>query len=537
MRNSKRILSILVALFMVISMASPMVALAEEEVEVGSLTIHKLFFEGEGEGDGDEGPPAGTQPLAGAEFTIWPVADDAETPYTPSGSGTSATTDANGEAVFANLPYGRYYVEETEMPHGVTQESEPFMVDIPSTSPDGEGFVYNVDVYPKNELTLGAAKLYKMDEIEGALEGAEFSLYKKGDPDELIGSGIETGANGWTLIQGDLEIGDYYFIETGAPYGYLLDETKVEFTIGAGDHAYLNGEIVEDKVKKVSLYNSEKPGEPVKEVNRNNAGIGDKVTWTIKADLPGNIETYAEYRISDMLDQALNYDNNLVVTLDGNLLDEGTHYNLLNEPDETGGGLLNIDFVPANLSGSELVISFDTIINEEAIAGEDIDNQAILEYNNGFEGHKVGSNVPEVKVGGHKFKKIDASLEETLEGAEFIVKNEEGEYLIKDQDGMISWGSKEDAHKFVSDSDGEFEVNGLAFGTYFLEETKAPIGYSKLQGDFEFEVEENSHDAEMSIVNKVKPDMPQTGGMGTILFTVVGLGLMGVAAKTYKKEE
>lgn len=539
MRNSKRILSILVALFMVISMASPMVALAEEEVEVGSLTIHKLFFEEGAGGDGEVGPPAGTQPLEGAEFTIWPVADDAEMPYAPSGPGTSITTDSNGEAVFSNLVYGRYYVEETGIPHGVTQESQPFMVDIPGTSEDGVELIDDVHVYPKNELTLGAARIHKMDEMEEALEGAKFSLYKKveGGEDELIASDLETGANGWTPIQGDLEVGDYYFIETEAPDGYLLDETKVEFTIGAGDHAYLNGEIVEGKVKEARLYNFEKPGEPVKEVDKDNAGIGDKVTWTIKTQLPGNIQTYTEYRISDKLDQALNYDNNLVVTLDGNALDEGVHYNLLSEPDGTGGGLLNIDFVPAGLSGGKLIILFDTIINEKAIAGKDIDNQAILEYNNGFEGHKVESNVPEVKVGGHKFKKIDAGSEEGLKGAEFIVRNEDGKYLIKDQNGMISWGDKEDAYKFISNSDGQFEVNGLAFGTYFLEETKAPEGYNKLQGDMEFKVEENSHEAELAIINRVKPDMPQTGGMGTILFTVVGLGLMGVAAKTYKKEE
>ena len=37
----------------------------------------------------------------------------------------------------------------------------------------------------------------------------------------------------------------------------------------------------------------------------------------------------------------------------------------------------------------------------------------------------------------------------------------------------------------------------------------------------------------MTVINKKGFTLPETGGMGTIIFTVVGLGMMTVAASAY----
>lgn len=104
------------------------------------------------------------------------------------------------------------------------------------------------------------------------------------------------------------------------------------------------------------------------------------------------------------------------------------------------------------------------------------------------------------------------------------------------------------AVKFTSNSKGQFEVTGLAQGKYYLKETKAPEGYALLTGEVEFTVDKDSYtkngniayesaqtgtDA-MQVKNK-KVTIPQTGGVGTLIFAVVGISLMGVAIYAMKR--
>lgn len=108
--------------------------------------------------------------------------------------------------------------------------------------------------------------------------------------------------------------------------------------------------------------------------------------------------------------------------------------------------------------------------------------------------------------------------------------------------------------KLVSDGQGKFEITGLAYGTYYLEETIAPKGYGLNKVRYEFEIKAGSYKATeggvtyesddpvsdatvggaMRVDNK-KVTIPQTGGIGTVLFTVVGIGLMAGAVMAMKK--
>ncbi|WP_410262896.1 LPXTG cell wall anchor domain-containing protein [Alkalibacterium sp.] len=38
-------------------------------------------------------------------------------------------------------------------------------------------------------------------------------------------------------------------------------------------------------------------------------------------------------------------------------------------------------------------------------------------------------------------------------------------------------------------------------------------------------------------MNKPEISLPQTGGVGTLIFSIIGLGLMGSSVKLYKKSE
>lgn len=102
-----------------------------------------------------------------------------------------------------------------------------------------------------------------------------------------------------------------------------------------------------------------------------------------------------------------------------------------------------------------------------------------------------------------------------------------------------------DAFTFTTGGDGKFAVAGLEKGNYFLKETQAPVGYVKLTNNITFEVNESSWDdntADITIdkhtkVPNSKVTIPQTGGIGTILFTLAGATLMGGAVFAMKKRD
>ncbi|NQN83932.1 isopeptide-forming domain-containing fimbrial protein, partial [Streptococcus suis] len=201
---------------------------------------------------------------------------------------------------------------------------------------------------------------------------------------------------------------------------------------------------------------------------------------------------------------------------------------------------------------------------------------------------------PKVITYGKRFiktddKEADAGGIEKLTGAEFVVKNGQNQYLAlkssgtKDQEVQsynqaeqdylaavkanngevgtkkaardaayealnMQWEwvtEKNQAFTFISSTDGKFEVKGLKEGTYTLEETKAPEGYALLSTGIEFQVQRGSwtdQREKLSIedhtqIRNKKVTIPQTGGIGTVVFTVVGLSTMVFAFIAMKKRQ
>lgn len=563
-KRIRKIAGFLMGLFMVLSIMAPSMAMAATaRPETGNLNIHKVqtnydpFNDELIDNDGlTKDLPADSTFLEGAEFSVYKVADDAEMPVNITGlTPIVKVTDSNGLALFENLDKGRYYVVETEIPKGVEEFSGPFLVDVPMMHPDGDSWNSDVHVYPKNQLILGAVELTKLKEDgETGLAGAFFNLFKVGDEDP-VASGLETDSNGKILV-GDLVVGSYYFVETAAPDGYGLDQTPISFEITKNDHAYGVGNdlgnLISSKIIRegVELVNDDLP-EIDKSVteqgqDEDTGDFFENLTWIIRSDVPNFIDTEnpISYIIRDTFGPELTYAGNLVVEADGT---EFTGYTASGVTVGQEGGTLELNFDITALDGfDELVISFDTFINENAVMGRDYENNVTLTYNNGFEEYTdTEENPPVVHTGGKAFEKVNKEGE-GLPGAEFLIYKGEGMYLQPD----YSWGAKATAWTFVSDANGYFEIKGLAYGQYFLEEIKAPevdgIQYRLLDDDYEFTVNANSYYSNVSdlvaaapaeIENSPEITLPQTGGMGTLVFSLIGLGLMGTSVKLYKKSE
>lgn len=145
-----------------------------------------------------------------------------------------------------------------------------------------------------------------------------------------------------------------------------------------------------------------------------------------------------------------------------------------------------------------------------------------------------------VKTGGYKFVKVDVNNNaKTLEGAEFVVRKStaaDADYFVATADGGVWTTEESEATKYTTGTDGIVDVKGLEYGTYQLQETKAPEGYALPTGDAaytEFVVGENSYTTisttPLNIVNTPKGFLPSTGGAGIILFVALGVAMVGLA--------
>ncbi len=137
------------------------------------------------------------------------------------------TTSSNGKIVIENIPYGKYYFIELEAPKGYILNDEKHYFTI-----DDNGYIYKSDLPNEkySHLYLKKTDLSKANVIEGAT----IEIYRINDDESetLIYTGI-TDEEG--KIEYDLLVkGKYYFRETNAPEGYILDDSKHYFEINEG---------------------------------------------------------------------------------------------------------------------------------------------------------------------------------------------------------------------------------------------------------------------------------------------------------------
>lgn len=194
------------------------------------------------------------------------------------------------------------------------------------------------------------------------------------------------------------------------------------------------------------------------------------------------------------------------------------------------------DFIATTESGSTIVVKYSAVVEDDHTYNNSATTEAdTVEYEpstvTGFEGNVT-------------LKKVDKE-KNLLEGAEFQLSKVETVdgtakttlvSVVKVSDGVykVALDGEPNATTTLIATNGTLQVTGLDEGDYKFNETKAPKGYSLNPEDKAFtitadETKEVTADAG-ELINTKLSALPETGGIGTTIFTIVGCGIMIVAA-------
>lgn len=273
-----------------------------------------------------------------------------------------------------------------------------------------------------------------------------------------------------------------------------------------------------------------------KEANKTSADVGDTVTYTIKGKVPeyAGFATYT-YLITDEMSAGLTFNKDVKVTVGGVDLASDKFTLEYNVEDKANKFTVSIPVQKYKVGGL-ITVTYTATLNENAIA-QISNNKATLTYSNdptkGTEYTTTPSQEQKVyssKIVIDKYDTNDTSKK--LSGAEFVLykKAEDSSkqyFSCNDTTKEVTWVTDKDhATKKTTGPNGAASFEGLADGTYYLEETKAPAGYNPLSGPRTIEVKGNNTEASLTITEKVENSrgtiLPSTGGMGTTFFYVIG---------------
>lgn len=622
-----------------------------DTTKTGSITIHK-YTEGTATGTAASGKedasqvPAGAVPIKDVGFTIYKVQDAAKlanyystnpeslpavSEYcTGSGKnvqlkagvadnkvGDEVKTDVNGVAEFKNLALGLYLVVETTSPAIVTGPCDPFLISVPMTT-DGDDWLYNVHVYPKNSTAVGGLSLVKTGKAGAALKGVTFVLQKKNGVSwtDITKKSTALGDNTGTVLNlvtneagkisvEDLSSGTYRFIETsvGADNkGYIMDGAATyEFKVEGNDVTYAGNTGTNITIPVTN----DKP-DMTKEVKNGSEwkhdadySVGDKVPYRITVSVPANIAKLKKFALTDT---------------PTNLKDDVTSVKVTDKTGKTtipatatatadGNGFI-IDFAPADLTtyaGQNIIVTYNAELLSTAVtttAGNP--NTATLEYSNKILPDTDDEANPN-KPGEPKTDKItdtavvytfQIQIEKKAEKADGTPLADVEFDLYKAVDaGTAGVATADEVKKAGLDSskawkkinetslktntEGKVSQSGLKNGEYYLVETKTNETYNLLKAPVkvtlniayttttkaEYNTDETGkttlvkHEVEktefknagvasdgiqiQTVINKKGFTLPLTGGMGTVLFSVIGLALVlaGVVVITASRKK
>ncbi|MDR1801475.1 MAG: SpaH/EbpB family LPXTG-anchored major pilin [Lachnospiraceae bacterium] len=483
--------------------------------EKGSLTIHKYLMDDvSGANDPNDGNvtsdiPDGATLLDGIEFKLYKITipSSGKTPtdgdynlnsltnptsFTSGGetfqvapADTASVTTGNpstGIAKASELPQGFYLVVEQPSTK-VTAPAAPFVVAVPMTSADGEEWITDVHVYPKNEdVSVSKEADKSVVELGGTVTWtvrtsvpADIAEFLKFDlVDELDGA-LE-------YVSGSVKLTGY--TSASDTTGAIIADTNYTVTVPSTANS---------NTLKVSFNTSGTPA-VVPATLANYKFIELEFKTTVNEDIytatghttedpdTRTVENQAKVEFTNKFNQDKEKLTNKPKVHTGTVVIKKIDAN-------TGEG--------ANVNGAEFHIATS---QANALAGDYL---------------KIDANGKIIDVGTTGYDTADDWTETTSGGTSSTE-------AIATFRGLVDY--TETAYN-----------EGKTYLSYWLVETKAPDGYNLLAAPVQvtFTAENSTADTKYEIDTTVKNStdftLPKTGGIGTILFAAAGITLMGIA--------
>ena len=313
-----------------------------------------------------------------------------------------------------------------------------------------------------------------------------------------------------------------------------------------------------------------------KKADKETAEIGQVVTYTVTGAIPDTTgyDSYV-YKINDELTKGLDFVNNAngtactdnkvavkVAFTDGTDASTAPTTATLDAVNHRKMILDLSSWVRENQrnKGKEFNVTYYAKVNDKAVVAEK--NSAKLEYGNDPD-NTTETTPSEAKTPTYplNIKKTDHKTSGLLAGAKFSLYTEteynkdadtrqaikvtgiNGNYVVDPTSENTVF---ESAATKIGENEYNLHVNGLAEGTYYLVETKAPDGFNKLTAPVVIKITKSAdtdvnkwtiskdgtveNDKIIDIENSTGSLLPSTGGRGAIAFAVIAaLLVFGVA--------
>lgn len=394
----------------------------------------------------------------------------------------------------------------------------------------GKDYLVDANTGSLNPITIGSITKYINITEQNINDFTKLALVYA---TSLTGNdGIKT-AEGESLTFGNLELGYYLVYPQGA----------TNINEGNGSICSITSTMPTATVNIKADY-----PEIDKIVDDSNADVGQIVKFTVTGEVPDTTGyTSYIYKLDDTMTEGLLFNSeiaDLKVFFGTEIIDVAPTY-------EDNGFTLTFDMTDyQDYVGETITITYNAKVTEEAVNSDTTKNSVTLTYSNNPKEDTTLTTTPiEVPVYSSEINviKVDAKdNEQKLAGAIFVIKDSEGKYYqAKDIDGniitgvsitediaLITWvDTEEEATKLVTGELGTIVFKGVENDTYYLVEIEAPDGYNKLTGPVTVKVgynEEKTNLLEVAVShtemveNSSGIQLPQTGGIGTKLFIIIG---------------